>query len=993
VPPLRQPVSTYRLQLNRDFTFTDARRILPYLTTLGITDCYTSPFLQSSPGSMHGYDICNHSALNPELGAETDFDRFCDELKRHHLGLILDFVPNHMGLDIQTNEWWRDVLENGPSSAYAEFFDIDWDPVKPELKGKILLPILGDQYGAVLERGELRVGFDAGALHLQYYDRRLPLDPRQSPRVFRIGLEALQQELTEDDAALREFLSILTALENLPPTRERDPARCADRRREKTVAAERLLRLVEQCERIRRHIEAAVTRVNGVPHERHTFDCLHELLEAQAYRLAHWRTAVDEINYRRFFDVNELGGLRMEDPRVFQATHGLILRLIGERKLSGLRIDHADGLFDPSRYFHDLQRAAAAALGEEAGYEEGQRPLYVVAEKILGADEHLRSDWAIEGTTGYGFLNDVNGLFVDTANAGRLRNIYAHYTARGEDFAEVAYRAKRLITTSSMASELTVLAQALNRISESDRRTRDFTLNALRKALVEVVACFPIYRTYVSDAGYSAADRGAIDYATDRARQRNPVLESSIFLFLRNVLLTDAEGSGDQPAEEEIQRRQRRTFAMKFQQYSSPVQAKGVEDTAYYRYNPLISLNEVGGDPRRFGRTIEEFHAGNRTRLESYPHELITTATHDTKRGEDTRARINVISEMPKEWRQAVACWKRTNAVHRTAVDRESAPDRNDEYLFYQSLVGVWPAEPPNTPIPPEAPPMLVGRMREFMQKAIKEAKVHTSWINVNLAYESAVSTFVETTLSGPGARPFLSSFVPFARLVAARGMVNSLAQLVLKLASPGVADFFQGTECWDLSLVDPDNRRQVDFARREAMLEELLPWIRHVEREPREATADDRMPGRLEDCVATLLEHWHDGRIKLFVAAVGLRLRSRAARLMARGDYTPLAFEGPAAAHLVGFSRCMDGKALLAIVPRLTSSLSAGDARLPIGEIWDRTRIMLPPTLTGRSFHNVITGARVPACEREAAAEGLDAAEAFRTVPVALLWSDRPAQ
>jgi (1->4)-alpha-D-glucan 1-alpha-D-glucosylmutase len=976
------------LQLNRDFAFADARRVVPYLANLGVTDCYTSPFLQSCPGSTHGYDICNHQALNAELGSDSDFTRLCDELDDHHLGLILDFVPNHMGLDIGANEWWRDVLENGPSSAYAEYFDIDWDPVKPELKGKILLPILGDQYGAVLDRGELRIAFDAGALQLEYFERRLPLDPRQSPRVFRLGLEELEADLTEDDPCLREFLSILTALENLPPTTEQDPVRCADRRREKLVAGERLVRLVAQSERVQRHIDRAIGLVNGTPGQPHSFDRLHELLDAQAYRLAHWRTAVDEINYRRFFDVNELGGLRMEDPRVFDATHGLVLRLIAERRLAGLRIDHADGLFDPSHYFHDLQRAAAAALGEEANYRDGDRPLFIVAEKILGADERLRSDWSVEGTTGYGFLNDVNGLFVDMSNATRMRNIYAHYTGRRENFNETAYRAKRLIMTSSMASELSVLAQALNRISESDRRTRDFSLNALRKALVEVVACFPIYRTYVSDSGYSAADRGAIDFATDRARQRNPVMESSIFLFLRSVLLTDAEGSGEQPSEEEAQRRQRRTFAMKFQQYSSPVQAKGVEDTAYYRYNALISLNEVGGDPRRFGRTVEEFHGGNRVRLETCPHEMITTATHDTKRGEDARARINVISEMPKEWRHAVAGWMRTNAIHRTAVDRESAPDRDDEYLFYQSLVGVWPAEPPNTPIPPEAPPKLVERMREFMQKAIREAKVHTSWINLNLAYESAISTFVHTTLSGPGARPFLSSFVPFARLVAARGMVNALAQLVLKLASPGVADFFQGTECWDLSLVDPDNRRPVDFAAREAMLEELLPWIRGAERDLDTTPPADDERSPLEQCVATMLANWCDGRIKLFATALGLRLRSREHELIARGEYIPLSFDGPAAAHLVGFARCFGSKALLAIVPRLTSSLLGSEAHLPVGDLWGNTTVLLPAVLAGRSFRHVLTGASAQP-RVEGPVEGLSVSETFRTAPVALLLAD----
>jgi (1->4)-alpha-D-glucan 1-alpha-D-glucosylmutase len=981
------PVSSYRVQFSRNFTFAHARDVVPYLEALGVTYCYASPFLKSSPGSLHGYDICNHQALNPDLGAEADFDAFSDELARRHMGLILDFVPNHMGLDPETNQWWRDVLENGVSSAFAECFDIDWDPVKPELKGKILLPILGDQYGATLDRGELQLGFETGALHLGYFGRRLPIDPHQSPRVFRTGLECLQADLTDDDPELLEYLSILTALENLPPSTERDPARTAERRREKEVARERLARLVERSDRIRRHIEAAVATFNGVPHEPATFDRLHELLEALPYRLAHWRTAFDEINYRRFFDVNELGGLRMEDPCVFAATHGLVLRLIQEGKLSGLRVDHADGLFDPADYLHRLQEAACRTLSTRMG-SAPERPIYLLVEKILGADETLPADWPVEGTTGYGFLNDVNGVFVDPANADTLRKIYARFTGRREAFSEIAYHGKRLITASSMASELAVLAQALNRISESHRRTRDFTLNALRKTLAEVVACFPVYRTYLSESGFTATDRAAIDFATDRARQRNPVMESSIFLFLRSVLLTGSERATGRQSDEDPCQRQRRTFAMKFQQYTAPVQAKGVEDTAYYRYNALVSLNEVGGDPRRFGRSVEEFHAGNGVRLERWPLEMIATATHDTKRGEDARARINVISEMPQQWRHAVSCWMRINASHRTAVDRQSAPDRNDEYLFYQSLLGAWPAEPVDAPIPHAAPFDLVDRMRRYMQKAIKEAKVHTSWVNENSAYEGAVSTFVETALTGPGARPFLSSFVPFERRVAALGMVNSLAQLVLKIASPGVPDFYQGTEWWDFHLVDPDNRGPVDFASRRAMLDELRPWI------DRSEWVSPASPGRrdcatesLETCVGAMLARWHDARIKMFLTACGLRLRARERALMLHGDYTPLAADGIGATHLLGFARCLDGKALLAVVPRLTAALLPPDQPLPTGAaLWGDTRIALPRALAGRAFRQVFTGEPIrPAGD----AGGLRAADVLRTCPVALLWTD----
>jgi (1->4)-alpha-D-glucan 1-alpha-D-glucosylmutase len=491
----------------------------------------------------------------------------------------------------------------------------------------------------------------------------------------------------------------------------------------------------------------------------------------------------------------------------------------------------------------------------------------------------------------------------------------------------------------------------------------------------------------VSESGYSAADREAIDFATDRARQRNPVMEPSIFLFLRSVLLTGS----DNPPEQEAHQRRRRTFAMKFQQYTAPVQAKGVEDTAYYRYNALISLNEVGGDPRRFGRSVEEFHASNRVRLDAYPFEMITTATHDTKRGEDARARINVISEMPQQWRHAVSCWMRINAPHRTAVDRESAPDRNDEYLFYQSLLGVWPAEPMQLPISQEAPGALVERMRQFMQKAIKEAKEHTSWVNENSAYEGAISTFVRATLTGPGARPFLSSFVPFARRIAALGMVNSLAQLVLKIASPGVADFYQGTEWWDLHLVDPDNRGAVDFAGRQTMLDELLPWIDRAET-LQSGSADDPQGAAqaLETRVAAMLADWPDAGIKMFLMASGLRLRARERTLIAHGDYVPLAADNVGATHLIGFARRSGSKALLAIVPRLTSQLLPHDWHLPIGPtVWGDTRISLPRDLARRTFRHVFTGALIRAT-RQGDADGLLAADTLRSLPVALLWSDR---
>ena len=953
----RQPVSTYRLQLHGGFRFADARERVSYLALLGVTECYSSPHFKANPGSLHGYDICDHSALNPELGTEADYDAFCGALQAHGLGHIVDIVPNHMAADPRSNPWWRDVLENGPSSPFGDFFDIDWDPVKPELKGRVLLPALGDQYGRVLERGELQLRFEDGALHLWYFDMELPINPRQAPRVLSLQLDRLEQEMA-GDPALREYLSILTALQNLPVYTERDTARMVERQREKEVARERLAHLVGASSPIRRHVDAVVREINGVAGDPASFDGLHELLENQAYRLAYWRTASDEINYRRFFDINELVGLRMELPAVFDATHALLKRLIDEGKVTGIRVDHPDGLFDPTNYFERLQ-------------ELSTKPLYVVAEKILAPGEVLNQNWQVEGTTGYGFLNAVSGLFVDPRHVRTLRRVYTRLTGRTESFEEVAYRSRLTIMLTAMASELNVLAYALNRLSEGDRCSRDFTLTNCRKVLREVAACFPVYRTYVAARGASEFDRDVIATAIAEARRRNPLMEDSIFDFLREILLPACgpEGPGDDPAAQE-----RLRFAMRTQQFTSPVQAKGVEDTAFYRHLALISANDVGGHPNRLAVAPEDFHAANRHRLATWPLELLATTTHDTKRGEDARARINVLSEIPDQWRKAVVEWMRVNNRHRTKIHGAWAPDRNDEYLFYQALLGMWPAEAASAPVPERAPDDLVDRLASYVQKAAREAKVHTSWIHEDQEYDRAVGQFVSRTLTGPTAPRFLAAVAPFQRRVARAGMVNSLAQLVLKLASPGVPDFYQGTELWDLSLVDPDNRRPVDFAARQALLDSLRPAIDRTEA-GREA-ADD---------VADLLEHWNDGAIKLFVTTCGLRFRREHAGLLLRGDYHALESEGSAADHLVAFARHDGSGTLLAIVPRLVMSLTTDSRSLPRGpDTWASTRILLPPLAGSVRYRHVLTGESVEATE-----DHLPAAAVFRTSPVALLWTD----
>jgi (1->4)-alpha-D-glucan 1-alpha-D-glucosylmutase len=957
IDPSRRPVSTYRLQFHRDFGFADGRNLVPYLATLGVTECYCSPYLTANRGSRHGYDICSHDTLNPELGSDADYDRFCTALDAHSLGHIVDFVPNHMAADPKSNPWWRDVLENGPSSPFADFFDIDWDPVKPELKGKVLLPVLGDQYGRVLERGELRLFFEEGALHLRYFDLDLPINPRQSPRVLGLNLGRLEQELAGDQA-VREYLSVLTALHNLPVYTERDPSRIAERQREKEVSRERLSRLVAESVAIRRHVDGCIREVNGAPGDSASFDVLHDLLENQAYRLAYWRTAFDEINYRRFFDINELVALRMEEPAVFEATHGLIKRLITDGKVTGMRIDHPDGLFDPSAYFERLQQLTA-------------KPFYVIAEKILSPGELVNADWQIAGTTGYRFLNLVSGLFVDPRHVQAMRRLYTRITGRQESFEEVAYQGRRTIMLTAMAGELNVLAHALNRLSERDRCSRDFTLNSCLTVLREVVACFPVYRTYVSGRGASDFDRAAITTALADARRRNPLMEASIFDFLKEILLPSADRTATDPAATD-----RLRFAMKLQQFTAPVQAKGVEDTAFYRYHVLASANEVGGYPGRLSVRVADFHEMNRRRLEHWPLEFLATSTHDTKRGEDARARINVLSEIPNAWSRALGEWMRINGRNRVKLHGAWAPDRNDEYLFYQALVGAWPAEDTESPVPGRASSDVVDRLVLYMEKAAREAKVHTSWIEDDQEYSRALVRFVEETLAGRSAQRFLASFVPFQRRVARVGMVNSLGQLVLKLASPGVPDFYQGSELWNLSLVDPDNRGPVDFAARQQLLAGLQPVVDRLNRET-----------SVEREVGDLLVHWYDGRIKLLVTTCALRFRRDHPALFLDGAYTPLEAEGTLGDHIVAFARHDDSGTLLAVVPRIVVRLIAEDRLLPVGpEAWGSIRIVLPAAVRAARYRHVITGEW---CETTGVDHSdLTVANALRTCPVALLWA-----
>jgi (1->4)-alpha-D-glucan 1-alpha-D-glucosylmutase len=844
VPAFR---ATYRVQLHAGFTFDDAAALTDYLDELGVSHLYCSPYLQAAAGSTHGYDVVDHGRLNEELGGAEGHARMTAQLAARGMGQLLDIVPNHMALDGRANRWWWDVLENGPSSQYAAYFDIDWDPPESKLRAKVLMPVLGDHYGRVLEAGELQVVRERGSFLVRYHDHEAPLSPR--------SLDDLLAEAAERVGS-DELASIATALGRLPHSRATDRASVQERHRDKEVLRGHLAALCEDDLDVARAVDDAVKALNE------DVDALDALLERQNYRLAFWRTAGRELDYRRFFDISTLVALRMEDEAVFAQTHELVLRLVSEGAVHGLRVDHVDGLRDPEAYL--------ALLDERSG------GAHVVVEKILEVDERLPATWPVAGTSGYDFLNRVNPLFVDPAGEAAMTGLYVRFTGETTDYAEVARRAKHQVMREALAADVERLTAIFVDVCEGHRRYRDHTRAELRDALREVVAAFPVYRTYVHPGAQpSAADAEYVTVAAARAAERRPDLDLELLSFLVDVLLLRHGGE----AETEL--------ALRFQQVTSPVMAKGVEDTAFYRFNRLVSLNEVGGDPGRFGTTVEEFHRRNRAAA-AWPGSLLATSTHDTKRSEDVRARISLLSEIPARWEDAVWRWAHLNERHR----RDGWPDRNAEYLLYQTLVGAWP--------------LGADRAVAYMEKAAKEAKVHTSWVDPVPEYDAALRAFVEGVLAD-GA--FVAELERFVEPLVEAGRVTSLAQVTLKLTGPGIPDLYQGTEVWDLSLVDPDNRRPVDYAERRELLAELAgagpePALAHAER----------------------------GGPKLWLIQRLLLLRRRLPAPFATGaGYEALSTRGAKAAHAVAYLR---GEEVAVVVPRLVLGLD-GD--------WGDTEVELP--------------------------------------------------
>jgi (1->4)-alpha-D-glucan 1-alpha-D-glucosylmutase len=927
------PRATYRLQLHKDFDFEAATRILPYLQRLGVSHVYCSPITRARPGSLHGYDVVDHREVNPELGGREGFDRFAAAARAHGLGLVLDLVPNHMGVIGAHNPWWADVLENGPASAYAGFFDINWHPFNRELEGKVLVPVLGEAYGDVLDQGQLELAFDAGVGQFTfcYFSHRFPIDPRTWTTPLESAMQALGSDAAPELQAKFEALAAYAAA--LPERLEPDAPNFY--RADAIAPLKQQLIALASDAAAAAAIEKAVAVVNSAADK----NTLHALHEAQAYRLASWHVASDEINYRRFFDINELAALRIEDERVFEATHALALELTASGVVEGLRIDHPDGLRDPGQYFERLQQGHARRVAARESPDEDQSQdqglsLYVVAEKITAAHGDQPDEWALHGTTGYRYGMLVNGLFVDRRHEKRFDRIWRSFSGVEQPFEDMVTEAKRAVALGPLGSELTVLATQLKRIADADRHTRDFGYNTLRDTIAETAASMPVYRTYVVERA-SAQDRRFIDWAIAQARKRSAVANTSVFDFMRSCMLGElaTEAETDTPERQALLAEVLR-FAWRFQQFCAPVAAKGVEDTAFYRYHRLVSLNEVGADPASFGVTVAAFHGASADRTARWPHTMLATSTHDNKRSEDVKNRIDVLSEVPGAFKLGLRRWHLLTRSLQREVDGARAPSTADEYLLYQTLLGSLPTEE----LDATGLAAYRERIEQYVLKAARESKLRTSWTRPNPAYEDALLLFVRGVLGRLTGNPAWTELKTRAAELAWFGALNSFSMALLKYTSPGVPDIYQGNEVIDLSLVDPDNRRPVDYAAREKLLDGLQPL------------ADATAPTRSVEVMAQLSQlaaQPTDGRLKLWTTWRLLELRRRDPALFRDGDYLPLRVHGRERDHVVAYARRTPTSLLIVIATRLYARLLGKPGKPAVGEgCWGDTAIDLTALL-----------------------------------------------
>lgn len=958
-PPLG---ATYRLQLHKDFTFEDARELVPYLDRLGVTHVYSSPILKARPGSTHGYDVADPTTPNPELGGEEARAKWARAITDAGLGLLLDIVPNHMGTG-SANPFWEDVLTHGAASRFGRWFDIRWSSAAQPLRGRVLLPVLGDKLPKVIERNELTVALHEGRLRLHYFENDFPLDPATWPAVLERASDGGRAERKAPRAADIERLREITdALKRLP---RRTAAHAEVRSAAAAEAVGELETLLRRSPALRRRIEGIAEKFGrGAKGQ----ERMRALVEAQAYRLAFWRRAARLINYRRFFDINELVALRMERDEVFAGVHDRVLEWVQQGDVHGLRVDHVDGLLDPLGYLERLRREANARTGANATSEAF--PIFV--EKILTAGERLREEWPVQGTTGYEFLNDLESVFIDGGGVAAITSFY-HSLRPGtrrdplDDFEEVAMHGKVRILTGSLAPDVRGLAAMLLPIAKRDPRMRATGAARLTKALTEWLACFPVYRTYIDGRKPvpHIADREVVERVVHRATERGRIAPH-VIAFLRDVMLKP--GADD--------REERLRFVAKLQQTSGPATAKGVEDTAIYQYVPLVSLNEVGGDPARpLDDTVRRFHEGNAERARAWPRNLLCTNTHDTKRSADVRARLDVLAETPDLWTAAVTRWRSMNAPHRRRVDGREAPDPNSEYLIYQTLLGIWPLDGAKRGAVPNG--AVVGKLRErveeYMLKAVREAKIHSSWTDPNEEFEGALKEFIAAILptSGPAKSPFLRDLAAVASRAGRSGLWNSLSRIVLHMTAPGVPDLYRGDELWNFTLVDPDNRRPVDFERRSALLAEIS--------ERYEASPASRAT-LLGEVIATP----EDDRMKLLVTWRALQVRRERLDLFIDGSYEPLEVIGDRARHVVAFARRLGDRASITIASRLTYGLSGTD-RPPVGaDVWGHTHVVVPATL-GARWRCAIAGEEIQG-ERRGDTVVLELSAALNQLPVAVL-------
>jgi (1->4)-alpha-D-glucan 1-alpha-D-glucosylmutase len=876
------PIATYRVQLTANFDFDAAAAILPYLKALGITHLYASPFMKARKGSTHGYDIVDHTRINPELGGDAGFARLSGALKQNDLGLILDFVPNHVGVHFADNPWWLDVLEWGPASPHAVSFDIDWDILPYRARGGVLLPIIGTSYGEALEKGEIELRYDPdeGSFSAWYFEHRLPIAPERYSDILR---SVVKEAGAEDTAAGKRFVDLASRYKGLRhPSLKEAPAFKAE-----------LKGIAGGAEVIARGLSA----YRAGPDRATQILTLHRLLERQHYKLGHWRLAASDINYRRFFDINTLAGLRVEDAGTFDAVHGLVKKLIAEGKLQGLRLDHIDGLRDPAQYFQRLRRLIRDAQGK-AG-----KPFYVVIEKILGEQEVPHLFTGVHGTTGYEWLNAITRVLVDAKGLEPLDEVWRQVSNISPRLEPVLKEAKRRVLETLLTSEFTVLTRLLARIAGGHYSTRDYSADSLRQALELYVLYFPVYRTYLTSADATAHDHALISQTIEKARADWFAADEGIFDFLRDALTMDLIKPGRPLRSEPRVRR----FALKVQQFTGPLMAKSLEDTAFYRYHRLLAFNEVGGDPAAKALSIDAFHDIMQVRASEWPLGMTATATHDTKRGEDARARLMALAEIPGEWASAVARWKILNAPHLVIDGTMRAPSAAFEYMLYQALVGGWPAK--------QNDDTFAERMQAYALKAAREGKQETSWLNPNQAYEAGLRTFLTRLLDRSISAEFLNSMDTLAQRISLLGALNSLGQITLKSTMPGVPDFYQGTEFWDLSLVDPDNRRPVDFAKRAAVLAsvETPDWT-------------------------DLTQNWRDGHVKLAWTRHLLKLRTELAGVFADGDYQRLTISGPHRDHVIAFARRRGRDAVITAVTKSLAAFSQGGRVWPDAEAFDGT-------------------------------------------------------